>query len=206
MTDEQAPERAPGDNPEPDPTPAPPAMAAYTPPPVAPPAMAQPAVAWAPPPAAAAVAGSRTPLAALAGIILLILGILGGLFGILITVLGSTVISQLTDIADIPDLEGADSGAILGGMVAFIGILILLYSLVYFLGGIGVLRSRGWGRTMGLIVGILSGLIWLSALANAGKYADDGTGSVIFAVVMLIAHAYIVVTLILFWRTKPRPA
>lgn len=202
MTDEQAPERGPGDNPEPDATPAPPVMAAYTPPPVAPPAMPQPAVAWAAPPVAVAAAGGRTTLAAIAGVVLIVLGILGGLVGLLITVLGGAFAKNLP-LGEIPELEGADAGAFVGGMVAFLGIVILLYSLVYFFGGIGVLRSRGWGRVMGIVVGILSGLVWLSGFTNAGAIESADTGSsIVFSLVLLIAHAYIVVVLIAFWRTK----
>ena len=230
MTDERAPEGAPEPNPEPAgeapvaedakaaeeaTSPAMPAYTppAYTPPPVPPPAMpqpamAQPAVAWAAPPAAAAVQGSRTTLALGAGVLMLILGILFGLLGLAIAVLGPTFASAFENMAEFPDMNGADPGAVIGGVFAFIGIIIVVYSLVYIAGGIGVMRSRGWGRVIGIIVGILSGLIWLSSLTNAGRVSEAGgaAGGGAFALVLLVIHIYIVVTLLFFWRRRASTA
>jgi hypothetical protein len=180
------------------------AAGAYAPPPAAP----QPAVAWAPP-AAAAVAvpatGQRTVLAAIAGVLLLLGGILGGLIGLLVAVVGGTFFGSLGDFMEIPDIEGASGGALIGGVVAFFGIIILIYSLVYLFAGIGVLRNRGWGRVMGLIVGIISGLIWLSGLTSADEIAaaSGGQGSLVSTLIGFGIHAYIVVVLLFFWRRKP---
>ena len=181
------------------------AAGAYTPPPVPPPAVQQPAVAWAAPPAAAvATTGSRTVLAAIAGILLLLGGILGGLAGLAIAIVGGSFASSLGDLIVMPGLEGGDSGALLGGMVAFVGILIFIYSLVYFFAGIGVLRNRGWGRVMGLVVGILSGLIWLGTVTTPDRPGVEE--SIVGSLIALGIHIYIVVVLILFWRSKPATA
>jgi hypothetical protein len=147
--------------------------AAPEPAPASPPPAA-PAVTWAPPPAAPAATGQRTILAALAGILLLLGGILGGLAGLAVMLVGGSFAQALRDYIQVPGLEGADAATVLGGVVAFFGAVILVYSLVYLLAGIGVLRNRGWGRVMGLTVGILSCLIWLSGLSGSGTSPARG--------------------------------
>jgi uncharacterized membrane protein (DUF2068 family) len=226
MTDERAPDGAPESNTEPVPTPpadapAPDAASApatqastasYTPPPVPPPvipqpAMAQPAVAWSAPPAVAvAVAGKRTTLAMAAGILLLLGGIGGILLGLLVAVVGGTVIRNLNfdQYGYFPELRGADPGAVAGGVVVFVGAIIAAYSVAYLLAGIGVLRTSNWARVLGIVVGIISGLIWLSGATNAAQVRDPSgaAGLGIFSIVMLALHVYVVVVLLFFWRSR----
>jgi hypothetical protein len=186
---------------------------ASMPPPIPPPAMPspavpaaapQPAVSWAPAPAPVAATGKRTALSLVAGILLILGGILGGLAGLLFAVFGGTIVDAMENFGPMPDLEGMDPETFLGAVVVFFGIIILVYSLVYLFAGIGVVRSRDWGRVLGLIVGILSGLIWLSGLGGANQpgFGDSLVGTLIgFGI-----HAYIVVALLFFWRTKPTTA
>ena len=217
MTDERAPEGAPEPNADAsDTSPTIPAYTppAYTPPPVPPPAMpqpamAQPAVAWSAPPAVT-TAGKRTTLAMAAGILLLLGGIGGILLGLLIAVVGGTVISNLNfdQFGPFPELKGADPGAVAGGVVVIFGVIILTYSVAYLLAGIGVLRTSNWGRVLGIVVGIISGLIWLSGVTNAGQVRDPSgaAGLSVFSIVMLALHVYVVVVLLFFWRTRASPA
>jgi hypothetical protein len=186
----------------------------YTPPPVPPPAMPQtgmpqPAVAWSAPPAVA-TAGKRTSLAVAAGILLLIGGIGGILLGLLIAVVGGTVISNLNfdQFGYFPDLRGADPGTVAGGVTVFVGIIIVVYSIAYLLAGIGVLRSSNSGRVLGIVVGIISGLIWLGGAKNAGQIPDasGALGLGAFSIVMLALHVYVVAVLIFFWRTRTSTA
>jgi hypothetical protein len=207
MTDEQTPAPIPSSDPPPlaplveqasansSPEPTPPTMAAPT---MAAPAAPPPPVAWGAPPVVAAAKGERTMLAAVAGVGMIILGVLGGLFGLAIAVFGSSVVKSL-DLSQFGDLNNTninDPAALISGAIAFVGIVVVVYSLVYLIGGIGVVRSRGWGRVMGVIVGILSGLFWLAGLTGG---RSDGLG---FALVMVAIHAYIVVALLVFWRRK----
>ena len=185
--------------------------ATSTPPPIPPPAMPtpampppQPAVSWAPPPAPVAIAGSRTTLSLVAGILLIIGGILGGLAGLAVAVFGNAIVQSLEDLGGMPQLEGVDMAAFMSGFIVFFGIIVVAYSLVYLIAGIGVVRSRDWGRVLGLIVGILSGLIWLSGLGGTNQ---PGAGdSIVGTLVALGIHVYIVVALLFFWRTKPSTA
>ena len=184
-----------------------------TPPPIAPPAMPTPAVAasapqpavnWAPAPAPVTATGKRTPLSLAAGILLILGGILGGLAGLAVAVFGNAIVQSLEDFGGMPDVEGVDMAAFMSGFIVFFGIIILVYSLVYLFAGIGVVRSRDWGRVLGLIVGILSGLIWLSGLGGTNQ---PGAGdSLVGTLIGLGIHVYIVVALLFFWRTKPSTA
>jgi hypothetical protein len=186
--------------------------ATSTPPPIPPPAMptpaippSQPAVTWAPAPApVAAAAGQRTTISLVAGILLIIGGILGGLAGLAVAVFGNAIVQSLEDLGGLPTLEGMDMAAFMSGFIVFFGIIILVYSLVYLFAGIGVLRSRDWGRVLGLIVGILSGLLWLGSVATPDQ--PGVRDSIVGSLIAFGIHAYIVVALLFFWRTKPSTA
>ena len=173
------------------------------------PVAAQPAVTWAAAPApAVAVKGKRTVLAAIAGILLLLGGIGGIILGLLVAVVGGTFVSslgQFTDFGDIPELNGADPSAVLGGVVAFFGMIIVAYSVAYLLAGIGVLRNSTWARVLGIVVGIISGLIWLPGVTTSNQIPDASAAanSLLFSAVLLAIHVYIVVALLFFWRSKP---
>jgi len=216
MTDERPEGTLPPDpdfaTPSPAPAPSWGAPAQPPPPPLAPivnqapappasPAGQQPAVAWAAPAPAVAVQGGRTGLAAVAGIALLILGILGALIGLLVFAVAGMV-GSLGSGGFFDEVPGMPPGfeTAIGGFVVVLGVIILVYSLLYVIGGIGVLRSRGWGRVIGIVVGIISGLIWISAATTPAPGGEQS--SVLFAFVLLAVHAYIVVVLIAFWRSK----
>ena len=185
----------------------------YTPPPVPPPVVPPPPdvppVAWSAPTAVVAP-GKRTMLAAAAGILLLAGGISGILLGLLIAVVGGTVIGNLNfdQLGYFPDLGGADPGAVAGGVTVVVGVIIAVYSLAYLLAGIGVLRSSNSGRVLGIVVGIISGLIWLGGAKNAGQIPEAGgaLGLGAFSIVMLALHVYIVAALVFFWRTRTSTA
>ena len=215
MTDQPAPEGMPapsgdqpaGDATTPEPPPAPLVAAAATPPPVPPPApMAAPAQPTAPPPAVAwqaappavAVKGKRTALAMVAGIFLLLLAIGGGLIGIGLIVFGAAIVSSLGDsLTNIPGYNG-DPNALVTGAFVFVAVIILAYSLAYLLAGIGVLRNSTWARVLGIVVGIISGLIWLGGITGG----SSGNGGGAFSIILFGMHAYIVVALLFFWRYK----
>jgi len=184
-----------------------------TPPPIAPPAMPTPAVAaaspqpavnWAPAPAPVAATGKRTTLSLVAGILLILGGILGGLAGLAVAVFGNAIVQSLEEFGGMPELEGVDTAAFMSGFIVFFGIIVLVYSLAYLFAGVGVVRSRDWGRVLGLIVGILSGLIWLSGLG--GMNQPGASDNLVGTLIGVGIHAYIVIALLFFWRTKPSTA
>ncbi len=201
MTEERPPE-PPSDETTAVPTPAAPPQytaPAYTPPPIAPP---QPAVAWAPPPAAVATLGQRTTLALAAGVLLVILGVLGALFSLVVLTIGRGFIEQF-DFGTLPGLQGInDPNAFVSGVITFLGIFVLACSTFYIVGGVGVMRSKNWGRVLGIIIGILAGLLWLGSVGSMGRVGRAGDPS--FAFVLLAVHAYIAIALLFFWRNKAR--
>src|SRR6185503_20245684 len=122
----------------------------YTPPPIAPPA-AQPTVAWAPPPAATTAVGQRTTLSLAAGILLVILGVLGGLFSLVMLTIGRGFVDQF-DFGSLPGLEQInDPNAFVDDVITFVGIFLLTCSTFYIVGGVGVMRSKNWGRVIGIV-------------------------------------------------------
>jgi hypothetical protein len=159
-------------------------------------------VAWAAAPPVVEVKGSRTTLAAVAGAGLMVLGIIGGLIGLLVAVLGGSIVSQfnLDDYGDFGGLN--DPAAILSGAIVFFGVLLVVFSLVYLIAGLGVVRSRGWGRVMGLIVGILGSLFWVASLTGSGSAGADAASGGVFALVLLGIHLYITLALAFVWRRK----
>lgn len=188
-----------------DPVAASPTPAYAAPPPIAPPSP-QPAVAWAAPPVVAAV-GRRTGLAAAAGIILIVLGVIGLVIGGLFFA-ASTMVGNLTDSGAFDSIPGMPAGFqnAFSGIIAIVAIILIAYSAMYILSGIGVLASRGWGRVVGIIVGILSSLFWLlgllGSISGPATSQVNTSGSVGFAAVLLAIHVFIFLVLIARWRTR----
>jgi hypothetical protein len=171
------------------------------PPPIAPPAV-QPAASWAPPPAAAVATRPRTGLALAAGILLILLGALGALAALALLTIGRAFIEQF-DFSSLPGLENVnDPGAFVASAATFGGILVLGFSILYIVGGVGVMRSREWGRVIGIVIGILAGLFWLAGLGGGSRAAGTDAS---FTLVLLAVHAYIAIALLFFWRTRSAP-
>ena len=187
------------------PAPLAPLVSSAPPPAIPPPAYTpQPAVAWQAAPAVA-VAGGRSGLAAGAGIGLLVFGILLLLIGLLFFAVAGMVDDLIGagGFGEIPGMPPGFENAI-GGFVVVFGVIVILYSLLYIVGGIGVLRSRNWGRVMGIVVGIITGLLMLSGLTTPSSTGDQS--SLIFSLILLALHVYIVVALAFFWRSKTAAA
>jgi hypothetical protein len=164
-----------------------------TPPPDAPVYVAPPA------PAPVLVPGRRTPMAAVAGIALIVLGVLGGVLGLAIVTIGRGIVDNF-DFSGLPGMNGIeDPGNFIASVFSFIGILLIVFSAFYVIGGVGALRTAGWGRVIGIIVGLLGTLFWLPAVASSGQVADANPA---IAYVLLAAHAYVFVVLAFFWRAK----
>jgi hypothetical protein len=121
---------------------------------------AQPAGAWAPP-----VQPPRRPLPGsllAAGVLLLIGAGLAGLTGVLMFLTGA-MFDQLPaniDTGNLTEEEFRASMDLARGFILGLGVGALLVALAHLLAGIGVLRRRGWGRILGLVVAIL-GILFL---------------------------------------------
>jgi hypothetical protein len=152
----------------------------------------QPPGAWVPPSpvtASPAVAGrgARPGAVTAAGVVLIVLGVLIALLGILF-VLGGSLIGNMGDAPELQDqLEGVP--AAFGGILATIGVIVVLYGLGQIVTGIFVLPGRSWARIAGLILAVLGGLLALVGMLPSGQ---DGVnaGSILVSLVVLAAYAY----------------
>lgn len=181
--------------------------AAWPPPPVTarPPAAwpPPPDPAWPPPPASAtapwppaASAGPRTSvLVVLAGIFLLVVGLLTlGMGGLLL--LGSALVAGAQGSAELESVVGGDLAEAFAGMFAVIGGVALLWGLFEIVGAVGMFAHRGWGRAIGLVAGVAGLLLWgLSFLSALGAGADGGA-SIAFTGVLVAGYGLTVVALV----------
>jgi hypothetical protein len=154
------------------------------------------------PPAAAPVVvpGRRTTLAAAAGLVLIVLGVLGVILAVAILTIGRSIIDNF-DFSNLPGLQDVqDPGNFMNSVFSFVGILLVIFSAFYLIGGVGALRGAGWGRVIGIVIGLLGTLFWLPAIASSGRVADANPA---IAYVLLAAHAFAFVVLAFFWRNKP---
>lgn len=161
----------------------------------------QPVYVAPPSPAPVLVPGRRTTLAAAGAIVLIVLGVLGVILAVAILTIGRGVIDSF-DFSGLPGMGDIQNpGNFISSVFSFVGILLVIFSAFYVIGGVGALRSAGWGRVIGIVIGLLGTLFWLPAIAgSAGAGADANP---LFAYVLLAAHAYCFIVFAFFWRTKP---
>lgn len=183
---------------------APPAQQ-YAPPP-APSGWAQPAPAsqWVQP---SAVQGSVTGLAKLGGLIIALIAALWIFFGVLI-VIGGAVTKGLFDSVG----SGTQLSDAVGGAIAVVGVIILVIAIIEFIGGLGALFGKDWGRVIsvifGLLFGVVSLLIGVSALAGGRSASSDVATSAVGGALFFLAHAvlYLFATIVLMARWRRRTA
>lgn len=178
--------------------------------------------AWDPsPPGAYAATGASGGVVA-AGVILLVIATLLGIFGIL-AILGGAMIGQISNLSGQTGLTEEQANALMTVGRAFIFVLggvAVAIGLAHLLSGIGVLRRRGWARILGLVMSVLGVLVWLLVLVSSALaavqpipagYLEDsgltveeyrsiaGAGWIIgiaFAAIGLAAYTYVLVVLI----------
>jgi hypothetical protein len=179
--------------PEPSPSPA------YSPPTSTPVPTPEPQISWAPTPSTAAPIkpGSRTTLSLVAGVVLIVLGILGVIAAVAVLTIGRELVNQF-DFSGIPGYTGNDPNGFVGSVLAFLGIVVLVFSTFYIVGGVGITRSKDWGRITGIVIGILASLFWLLGVVG-GRRAD-----ISFELELLALHVYVAIALLFFWRTHAR--
>lgn len=184
----------------------------------------EPTTSWDPSaPVANAASGASGGLVA-AGVILLVIATLLGIFG-LVAMLAGAFMGRITSLSDLSGQTGlteeqARAAVALGGtFILVFGGVALAIGLAHLLSGIGVLRRRGWARILGLVMSVLGTPFWLlvlvsSALAAtqpipAGYLQDSGltveeyrslagAGWIIgmaFAAIGLAAYTYVLVVL-----------
>jgi membrane protease YdiL (CAAX protease family) len=140
---------------------------------------------WVMPAAVAQGPGKVSGLVIIAALFLLLVGVLTALGGAIL-MLGGTVLGQLGTTDTGTGVFGA-----LGGFIAGVAVVVIVWALLEIFGAFGMLFRRGWGRALGFIVGIIgaifTGLALLASLGSLGSTdgSSAGTGVLVVLVVFL---------------------
>jgi hypothetical protein len=131
-------------------------------------------------------------LVVLAGLFLMLAGILTFGFGALAGILGGALTIGASTAAG---QEGAGLVGAFGGLVAGLAFVVVFWGLLEIVASIGMFIHRGWGRALGLIVGVV-GLLFtgLGLLGALGGNAN--AGGVAIAAVFVAGYALTVVALV----------
>lgn len=150
----------------------------------------------------AAQRGPVTGLAKLAGLILLVFGLLWTAIGALIVVGGAA-----TKVGS-SGTYFADYGGAFGDFIAGFGIVILIIAIVELIAGIGVLMSKEWGRIIGiayaLIFGFGSVFIVLGGVGASGNNTTSSGGAVtlVIGLAFLLGYLFSLFALGVRWRGR----
>jgi hypothetical protein len=147
-----------------------------------------------------AVKGPVTGLARLGGLFLLLIGLLwavvGGAF-----IAGGALLKGVLDVNDLPGFGDA-----LGGALAVIGIVILVFAIIEILGGIGALIGKDWARWIGVIYALIFGSFSLLILVSGSRASDvsnnGALGAIVFFLVHVVLYAYVLIIFIARWRGR----
>ena len=152
-----------------------------------------------------------TILARLAGLFLVLLGLAWGAIGALLIV-GGSAFRAITDQFGPLNTEATSlttAGNLVGGVIAGLGVVILVLAIVEVLGGIGALLGRTWGRILGIGYSLVFGAFLLMGLTGGtraselGSNTNAGTGLIVI-LVMFLLYLYSLVVLLIRWRGSTR--
>jgi hypothetical protein len=135
-------------------------------------------------------------LAIIAGIALLLYGLLTMLGGAGLLLVGSFV----NDLVNQANADVSLAKAIRDA-IAVVAVVILIYGLVEVLAAIGIWAHKGWGRALGIIYGVLGTLVGLAAIGGARSVTTvNGTstsGGIGVALFILVPYAFVLVAMII---------
>jgi hypothetical protein len=169
------------------------------PPPVSPPAaplVAQPGwgkpqpaqSGWVMPASVAQGPGRVSGLVIVAALFLLVIGVLTALAGAILMI-GGSMLGQIGNAETNIGVFGA-----LGGFIAGVAVVVIVWALLEIFGAFGMLLRRGWGRAIGFIVGVIgaifTGFALVASLASLGG-ADGGSTASGVAVVLVVFLGYL---------------
>jgi hypothetical protein len=125
----------------------------------------------------------------LGSIYLLVMGVLESLVGGC-TIVGGSAFSSLDS-----QTGGSGFGAI-GGLIAGVGIFILILGVLQIVAGAGALGGRGWARWLGIVVSVIFAILALLG-GLGGMTANNGMTSGLVGIIVgvlyaLTAYAFIV--------------
>lgn len=120
-----------------------------------------------------------------ASIVLIVIGVVVTLIGLLLVVGGALIVG----VGDRPDL-GIDlmpTGP-LGGFVAVVGAIVVLFGVLELLSGIFALLGRGWARILAIVMSVLGGLFALLGIFSSTR---DGGGPIL-SIALLVAYVFVI--------------
>jgi hypothetical protein len=111
-----------------------------------------------------ATSWGRSLLAILAGVILLVYGLFMGLLGGWALVAAGTA----EQIRDVLQQAGATPALIdaVQGVVTGVGVVLLVIGILHLLGAVGIWAHRGWGRAIGVVLGLLGTLLGIGMVIS----------------------------------------
>ena len=123
---------------------------------------------------------STSVLVVLAAVFLLVAGFLSLVTGALFGVFGGLI-------AGLETVDGAGTGLFgaAGGAVVVYGVAVMVWGILEIFAATGMLVHRGWGRVLGLAIGVIglvfTGLALVSALGGGEPLASMGVNLVLVA-------------------------
>jgi hypothetical protein len=144
---------------------------------------------WVMPASVAQGPGKVSGLVIIAALFLLVVGVLTAIGGAILF-LGGSVLGQFGTADTGTGVFGA-----LGGFIAGVAVVVIVWALLEILGALGMLFRRGWGRALGFIVGIIgaifTGLALLASLGSLGNTDGTSAGTAV-AIVLVVFLGYAV--------------
>jgi hypothetical protein len=139
---------------------------------------------------------STTGFTKAAGVLLMVFGILLGLFGLVFIAVGAAA-------GDLSDsfYFGVDANTV-RNLVTGIGVVFVVFALIQVFGGIGSWRGSGWGRVIGLVYGVLGTLFALASFGGSSSAAANR--SVGFSIAILAVYGFITLALAFRWKSPTR--
>ena len=91
---------------------------------------------------------------------------------------------------------------IAGGVIAGIGVVVLVIAVVEVLTGFLAWRGSGFARVLGILYGLVfGGLTLLAAAGSSGRAEVAGSGAGMVSLVVGLAYLYTAVIFIIRWRS-----
>ena len=139
--------------------------------------------------------GRVSGLVVLSALFLLLIGVLTVLVGTAL-VLGGGILGQLGSAdTDTGIFAGTGLFGALGGIVAGVGVVMIVWALLEILGGFGMLFRRAWGRAIGFFVGLIgavfTGLVFVGAIRALSDTTDSGSAAVGIAIALVVFLGYL---------------
>lgn len=111
-----------------------------------------------------------------AGIFLIVMGVIFGLFALALFAGGALLGSAF----------GNQGGGVFATLGAIAGVVALLWAILHFAGGIGALQGKGWGRWTGIVIAIIALIFLVLGLLGSLSGRIEPVGLVIQIVIIAL--------------------